>query len=218
LTAESPLSSSEALKLVADYGLPTVASAEASNAADATAAAEALGFPVALKTAAPGIAHKTEKQGIMLNIPDADVLRSAYADLADRLGPDVVLTRMSPPGVEVGLGIVRDDQFGAFVMVGAGGILVELLEDRAFVLPPVDRERALEILSRLRLWHLLEGVRGAPRVDIEAVADAIVALSRLADDLGGVIDALDVNPLIATPDGCLAVDALVVPRSVPVTL
>jgi acetate---CoA ligase (ADP-forming) len=218
LTAESSLSSSEALKLVADYGLPTVASAEASDVEAATEAAEALGFPIALKTAAPGIAHKTEVRGIVLNIPDAGALRSAYGDVADRLGPNVVVTRMSPPGVEVGLGIVRDDQFGALVMVGAGGVLVELLEDRAFVLPPVDRERALEILGRLRLRPLLEGVRGAPRADMEAVADAIVALSRLADDLGGVIDALDVNPLIATPEGCVAVDALVVPRSVAVTL
>ena len=119
---------------------------------------------------------------------------------------------MAPPGVEVALGIVRDEQFGPLVMVGAGGVLVELLKQRVFVLPPVDHERALAILRRLRLWDLLQGVRGQAAADIDAVAGAVVALSRLADDLGSAMDALDVNPLIAGPDGCVAVDALVVPR------
>jgi hypothetical protein len=109
--------------------------------------------------------------------------------------------------------MVRDEQFGPLLMVGAGGVLVELLNERVFVLPPVDHERALGMLTRLELWRLLQGIRGGPAADVEAVADAVVALSRLADDLGPVMDALDVNPLIAGPGGCVAVDALVVPRA-----
>jgi acetate---CoA ligase (ADP-forming) len=213
MTAVYPLSPSEALDLIRDYDLPTVAVAQATTAEEALGAAEAIGWPVALKTAAPRIAHKSEVRGIVLGITDSDLLRAAYEDIAARLGPDVIVTGMAAAGVEIALGIVRDEQFGPLVMVAAGGVLIEVLDERVFVLPPVDHARALAMLKRLRLWHLLQGVRGEPPTDIDAVAESIVALSRLADDLGTVIDALDVNPLIAGPDGCLAVDALVVPRA-----
>jgi acyl-CoA synthetase (NDP forming) len=213
MTASDALSSSEALALIRDYGLPTVAAAPATNADEAVGAADAIGWPVGLKTAAPGIAHKSEVRGIVLGIAGPDLLRAAYEDVAARLGPEVIVTGMAPRGVEIALGIVRDEQFGPLVMVAAGGVLVEVLDERVFALAPVDHERAMEMLSRLRLRHLLKGVRGEPSADIDAVARSIVALSRLADDLGAVIDALDVNPIIAGPDGCVAVDALVVPRA-----
>jgi acetate---CoA ligase (ADP-forming) len=213
MTAEHPLRPSDALQLISDYNLPVVSATQATSVEGALRAAEAIGWPVALKTSAPGIAHKTEVRGIVLGITDSDLLRAAYEDIAARLGPDVVVTGMAPAGVEIALGIVRDEQFGPLVMVAAGGVLIEVLDERVFVLPPVDHERALGMLRRLRLWQLLNGVRGEPPADIDAVAESIVALSRLADDLGGAIDALDVNPLIAGPDGCAAVDALVVPRA-----
>jgi hypothetical protein len=113
--------------------------------------------------------------------------------------------------VELALGVVADPQFGPLVMVAAGGVLVEVLRDRRFALPPVDRERALGMLDRLAVRPLLDGVRGARPVDLDAVADAIARLSVLAVDLGDRLTALDVNPLIAGPAGCAAVDALVVP-------
>jgi acyl-CoA synthetase (NDP forming) len=213
LTAEPRLSPSATLELIRDYGLPTVAATHASSVEGALGAAEAIGWPAALKTSAPGIAHKTEVRGIVLGITDSDLLRAAYEDITARLGPEVTVTGMAPAGVEIALGIVRDEQFGPLVMVAAGGVLIEVLDERVFVLPPVDHERALGMLRRLRLWQLLNGARGEPPADVDAVAESIVALSRLADDLGGVIDALDVNPLIAGPDGCAAVDALVVPRT-----
>jgi acyl-CoA synthetase (NDP forming) len=213
MTGEHHLSSDEALELIRDYDLPAVAATRATSAPEALRAAEAIGWPVALKTGASGIAHKTEVRGIVLGITNGDLLRAAYEDISARLGPEVIVTGMAPAGIEIALGIVRDEQFGPLVMVAAGGVLIEVLEERVFVLPPVDHERAVGMLRRLRLWHLLNGVRGEPPADIDAVAESIVALSRLADDLGGVIDALDVNPLIAGPDGCVAVDALVVPRA-----
>jgi acetate---CoA ligase (ADP-forming) len=213
ITTEHVLSSSEALDLIGDYDLPTVAAAPATSGDEALAAAEAIGWPVALKTAAQGVAHKSEVHGVVLGITDGDLLLAAYEDLNARLGPEVIVTGMAPAGVEIALGIVRDEQFGPLVMVAAGGVLIEILDQRVFVLPPVDHERAVGMLRKLRLWHLLQGVRGEPAADVDAVAESIVALSRLADDLGGAIDALDVNPLIAGPQGCVAVDALVVPRS-----
>jgi acyl-CoA synthetase (NDP forming) len=207
------LSPNETLELIRDYDLPTIAASPATSVGEAITAAEAIGWPVALKTAAFGIAHKTEARGIVLGITDEDLLRAAYRDISTRLGPKVIVTGMAPAGVEIALGIVRDEQFGPLVMVAAGGVLIEVLDERIFALPPIDHERALGMLRRLRLWHLLQGIRGEPPADIDAVADSVVALSRLAGDLGGVIDALDVNPIIAGPHGCVAVDALVVPRA-----
>jgi acetate---CoA ligase (ADP-forming) len=120
---------------------------------------------------------------------------------------------MAGPGVELALGVVADPQFGPLVMVAAGGVLVEVLRDHRFALPPVDHRQALGLLDRLAVRPLLEGVRGAAPADLDAVADAVARLSTLAVDLGPALVALDVNPLIAGPDGCVAVDALAVAAS-----
>jgi hypothetical protein len=114
--------------------------------------------------------------------------------------------------VELALGIVHDAQFGALVMVAAGGVLVELLKDRRLGMPPLDGPRARRLVDGLASRSLLDGLRGAPPSDVDSVVQAVVALSALAQDLGTHIAALDANPLIAGPDGCVAVDALVIPR------
>jgi acyl-CoA synthetase (NDP forming) len=110
------------------------------------------------------------------------------------------------------LGIVRDAQFGPLVMVAAGGVLVELLHDRRLAFPPIDARTARRSIDGLRARPLLDGLRGAPPSDVDALADALVRLSVLADDLSDLLVALDVNPVIVSADGCLAVDALVLPR------
>jgi hypothetical protein len=150
-----------------------------------------------------------------LGLDGPDRLEAAYADLAARLGPRVTVAAMAGPGVELALGVVADPQFGALVMVAAGGVLVEVLRDRRFALPPVDHRQATAMLDRLAVRPLLDGVRGAPPADLDAVARAVVDLSVLAVDLGDRLAALDVNPLVAGPDGCVAVDALVVPAARP---
>jgi acetate---CoA ligase (ADP-forming) len=182
----------------------------ASSRDEAVAAAARVGWPVALKTAAPGIAHKSEVDGVRLGLDGPDPLAAAYADLAARHGPRVLVAAMADPGVELALGVVRDPQFGPLVMVAAGGVLVEVLGDRRFALPPVDHRQAMAMLDRLAARPLLDGARGAPPADLAAVADAIVHLSALAADLDPLLAALDVNPLVAGPSGCVAVDALVV--------
>jgi acetate---CoA ligase (ADP-forming) len=208
--AARPLGEAEALAMLADWGIP-VAAAEAVDSLDAgLAAARRLGWPVALKTAAPGVRHKSEVDGVRLGLDGPERFAAAYADLAGRLGPSAVVAAMAPAGVELALGVVRDPQFGPLVMVAAGGVLVEVLRDRRFALPPVDARQALALLDRLAVRPLLDGRRGGPPADLAAVADAVVRLSVLAVDLGDRLAALDVNPLIAGPARCLAVDALVV--------
>jgi acyl-CoA synthetase (NDP forming) len=129
--------------------------------------------------------------------------------MADALGPSVTVEPMVTAGVEVSVGIVRDGAFGPLLVVAAGGTLVELLADRVVACPPVSHSGALALLDRLRIRPLLAGWRGAPAVDIQALADVIVAFSEMAAELGDVLDAVEANPVIATPRGVVAVDALV---------
>jgi acetate---CoA ligase (ADP-forming) len=206
-----PLDEAEALELLADWGIPVVAAEVVASPEAARAAAERIGWPVALKTAAPGVTHKSEVGGVRLGLDGPERLATAYDELAGRLGPRVLVAAMAGPGVELALGVVADPQFGPLVMVAAGGVLIEVLRDRRFALPPVDHRQALGLLDRLAVRPLLDGARGAPPADLDAVADAVVGLSTLAVDLGPALAALDVNPLVAGPDGCVAVDALVVP-------
>ena len=199
--------------MLADWEVPVVAAEVATDAEGALAAAGRVGWPVALKTAVPGVAHKSDVGGVHLGLDGPERLAAAYADLAGRLGPRVLVAAMAGPGVELALGVVADPQFGPLVMVAAGGVLVEVLGDRRFALPPVDHGQAMAMLDRLAVRPLLDGVRGAPPADLDAVARAVVDLSVLAVDLGHRLAALDVNPLVAGPDGCVAVDALVVPAA-----
>ncbi len=211
LASGEPFGEVEALAMLSDYGVPVVEARSASSLADARAAAIELGWPVVLKTAAPGIQHKSDVGGVRVGIAYEAALEGAYSSLAS-LGPEVTVARMAPPGVEVALGIVRDPQFGPLVLVAAGGVLVEVLGDRRLGMPPLDEARAIRLIDGLKIRSLLDGVRGQPAADVGAIARAVVALSWLAVDLGERLDALDVNPLICGPDGCVAVDALVLPR------
>jgi succinyl-CoA synthetase beta subunit len=211
LRDSDPWTELEALRLLSDYGIPTIPTVGASDLDGAVRAARELGWPVALKSAA-GAGHKTEAGGITLGIGAEDDLAAAYRDMAARLGPEVVVQAMAPAGVEVAFGMVRDEQFGPIVLVAAGGVLVEVLNDRRTGLPPFGEHRARRMIDGLALRPLLDGVRGRPPSDVDALAAALARLSVLASDLGAHLDALDVNPLIVHPKGCVAVDALVVPR------
>jgi acyl-CoA synthetase (NDP forming) len=207
-----PLGEAGALALIADYGIPSVTARRAGSLEEALAAAKGIGWPVVLKTAAADVAHKADAGGVVLGIHDPIALEAAYGDLSGRLGPDVTVAAMTRPGVELALGMVRDEQFGPLVMVAAGGVLIEVWGERRWALPPLDRGRALEMVGSLRLAALLGGRGSAPPVDTGAVADALVAMGHLALELGDDLAALDVNPLIAGPAGCVAVDALAIAR------
>ena len=202
---------SAALELLSSFGIPVVEAIQVGSLEDAERAAGDVGYPVAVKTASSTIAHKSEVRGVRLNVGDVDDLRETYRDLADRLGPDVTVAAMAPPGVEVALGIVRDPTFGPLVMVAAGGVLVELLRDRKLALPPIDEDAARRLIDGLAIRPMLDGVRGAPPSDVGALAPAVSRLSVLGVELGDTMAELDVNPMIVSPSGCVAVDALIVP-------
>jgi acyl-CoA synthetase (NDP forming) len=119
---------------------------------------------------------------------------------------------MADKGVEIGLGAINDPNFGPYVMVAAGGVLIELLADRAVALAPIGRDTARTLIARLKVAKLLGGVRGGAKLDIDALADCLARLSVLAWDNRERIAEIDINPVIVTPRGCMAVDALVVPH------
>jgi acyl-CoA synthetase (NDP forming) len=200
------------LELLREYGIDAVRAEPASDASAALAAAASIGYPVVLKTDEPSITHKSDVGGVLLGIADPAALAVGYADLAARLGPRVLVGQTAPPGTELALGLVTDPGLGPLIVVGAGGVLVELLADRFVTLPPVAERQAAELLSGLRVSKLLAGARGAPPADLGSVTRAIAALSQLATELGDDLAALDINPLICGPHAALAVDALAVPR------
>ncbi|MGH2736696.1 MAG: acetate--CoA ligase family protein, partial [Actinomycetota bacterium] len=204
------LSEAESLALVGDYGIPVAATSVVSNRQAAVEAARAIGLPVALKSS-ERLAHKSDAGAVLLGLPDEAAVAAAYDHLAARFGPRATVQAMAPPGVELALGIVNDEQFGPLVLAAAGGVLVELLDDRALALPPLDTARARRLVDRLQVRRLLDGPRGTPPADVGALDDALLRLSRIALDLGRELAALDVNPLICGPGGCVAVDALAIP-------
>jgi len=202
----------DALELIADYGVAIAEERRVATADEAVAAADALGHPVVLKTAAADVRHKVDVDGVRLGLADSDAVRAAYDDLAGRLCADVVVQPQVAPGVELALGIVRDPLLGPLVLVAAGGTLVELMDQRVVALPPIDEPAAAEMLDRLKVTALMRGYRGRPAGDVVAAREAVVAMSQLAGELGDRIAAVDVNPLIVTPSGAVAADALVLPR------
>ena len=211
--AAGPLSADESVLLLADYNITSPASLRCTTSVDAVAAGRSIGYPVVLKTDVAGIVHRSDVGGVILSIADEAALDTAYRDLAGRLGPEVVVAEAVPAGVELSIGLVRDPHLGPVVVIGSGGVLVEVLSDRAVRLPPLDRERAVRAVATLRVAEVLAGVRGAPPVDMDSVADAVVAVSTLALELGDRIDGLDINPLSCRAEGCVALDVLVEARS-----
>ena len=199
--------------LLRDYGIPAVRAIPAATRAAALAAAAEIGYPAVLKTDEPDIAHKSDVGGVRLGLRDPGAVGAAYDDLAARLGPRVLVCETAAPGTELALGVVRDAALGPLLVISAGGVLIEILSERAVLLAPVTRSAALAALARLRLAAVLAGTRGQPSADLDAIADAITGLSRLACELGDMLDALDINPLICTPSGATAADVLLVPRA-----
>ncbi len=219
ITWSTRLASGEALgeyesgQMLADFGIPVNPAHRASDAESLLEAAAQLGYPVALKSAQPGLLHKTDQGGLALNLQNAHELGTAFAEMAARLGPQVLISRMvNGPGVEMMLGVVHDEQFGPLVLMGFGGIHVERLKDVVAALPPFNAATARRLVDGLRQRALLDGHRATPTMDIDAFCVAAVRLSQLAAALGSHIAEIDVNPVRVGPHGCLALDALVVGR------
>ncbi len=222
LPGKGALSERESLRLLARYGVPVPVERIARSPLEAARHAREAGFPVVVKVSSPDIPHKTEVGAVRLGLLTAEEASTAYRDVLATAALNapgaridgVLVTRQIFPVVELIAGIVADPQFGPLLLVGLGGIFVEVLDDFALRMPPIDFDDAVDMLGELRGKAMLEGARGTPRADLHAAAACLVRLGRMAVDLGARLAALDVNPLfvLADGEGVLAGDALVVLR------
>ena len=223
LAAAGPVLTEVAAKaLLARYGVSRPVEALATSAEEAAAAALRIGGPVALKVQSPDITHKTEAGAVALGVSGEAAVREAYQRVmasAKSAHPEasihgVLAQAMAPPGREVILGITHDATFGPMLMVGLGGIHVEVRRDVAFAPVPIGPEEAVSLLGELKGAALLDGVRGAPPGDRAALAELMASLSRFAADHADLIEEIDLNPVIVHPQGqgLTVVDALIVKR------
>ncbi|MBL8383104.1 MAG: acetate--CoA ligase family protein [Burkholderiales bacterium] len=219
----------EALRLLRDAGLPAMPCRHAASADEAAAAAAALGFPVVVKLSSRTITHKSDVGGVRLDLADAAAVRAAFDAVtasARRADPaahvdGVLVAPMIRGGVECILGVQRDPVFGPVVMFGLGGVLVEALKDVSFRVAPIDEAEARAMVDEIRARRVLDGMRGAPPADVDALAAAIAALSRFAAAHADRLESLDLNPFVVLPrDGpgvggarALALDAVLIARS-----
>jgi acetate---CoA ligase (ADP-forming) len=216
------LTENEAKALLAGYGIPRPPEALAISADDAVAAAARIGGAVALKVQSPDITHKTEAGGVALGLDGEAAVRAAYARIVANAAAahpgaamqGVLVQQMARPGIEIILGVSRDPDFGPMLMVGLGGIHVEVLRDVAFAPVPLGTDEALSLLGELKGAALLDGVRGAPPADRAALAELIASLSRFAAEHAEQIEEIDLNPVIVhrQGEGLSVVDALIVKR------
>jgi len=214
------LTTGECFALLSRYGIRVARSRLGRTAAEAVQAAEEIGYPVALKVESPEIRHKTEAKALHLDVRGPAEVAGSFdrlVEVAREHAPGaevdgVLVQEMVREGTEVVVGLHRDPQFGPVVMVGLGGVLVEVLGDVAFRAAPLTPGDAEEMLRELRGFRVLEGVRGAAPADLRAVLEALLAVSRLAVDAAGELAEFDINPLLVLPRGrgAVAVDALAV--------
>ena len=210
----------EGKQLIAEWGIPVTREEVAGSAAEAAEAAQRIGYPVALKVNSPDILHKTEAGGIRLGLKDAAEVSSAFNEIlegARRYDPratveGVLVQEMVSGGVEVIAGINYDAQLGPVVLFGTGGVMVEVYNDVSVRHCPITRTEALEMVHQVKGAQLLQGFRGAPEADIDALAETLVRVSQMAVNLEGKLSELDINPLMVMPrgQGVKVADALAV--------
>jgi acetate---CoA ligase (ADP-forming) len=205
--------------LLQAYGIPLAPCAMAQSASDAVAAAERLGYPCVLKVASIDIPHKTEFGALRLGLGTSDAIRTAYEEMLDGVQTkkpnaniEGILVQKQIKGIECLLGISRDDQLGPTLVIGLGGVFVEILADVAIRIPPISSAEARRAIENLKGAKIFSGVRGAPRADLDAFADMAARLSWLAYDLRDYINEMDLNPVVVLPkgQGAVAVDSLLV--------
>ncbi|MGH8982413.1 MAG: acetate--CoA ligase family protein [Acidimicrobiia bacterium] len=214
------LSEHASKELLAVYGIRSTRDVLCGSAEDAVRAADEIGFPVVMKVSSPALTHKSDLGLVRVGVSSPDEVHAVYDELTRTAlehasGADVdglLVCEMVSGGLETVVGVSRDELFGPVVMVGLGGVFVEVLGDVTFRVPPFGREDAERMLRELRGFPLLAGARGAEPADVEALVDVIMRVQRLALDLAGEVAELDVNPLVVLPEGAVALDALVVTR------
>ena len=209
-------SAGEAAEICGAFGIPVPAQRIATDMEGAVRAAEELGHPVALKVLSPTLVHKTDVGGVALDLGDADAVRAAFERVASVAADveGVLVQPMAPPGLELVIGSATDPTFGKVVMFGLGGTLVDTLRDVTFGLAPVSHERARSMLGQIAGEALLDGVRGRPPVDRDVIAELIVRVSELVTEVPEIAE-VDLNPVIVSGSGPLAVDARISVAAAP---
>jgi len=197
----------EAHALLGAYGFPTLKAKFARSEEEAVRAAEEVGYPVVLKVVSPQIIHKFDVGGVQLNLKDEDEVRAAYSSILERARRlteaqiwGVFVQEFVPGGVETILGLKRDPHFGPLLMFGLGGVYVEVLRDVTFRIAPIRELGAYRMIQQIRAYKLLEGFRGQPPRDVDAIAECLLRLSQLATELEA-IEELDINPLMVFERG-----------------
>jgi acetyl coenzyme A synthetase (ADP forming)-like protein len=214
------LSAGSVYELLNCYGLPLIQARIVDGAAGAVAAAAEIGGPVALKAIGEGLIHKSEAGGVRLGLGDPDAVRAAAEEIevavtvAGHHLDGLLVQQMAPGGVELIVGVVNDHSFGPVVACGAGGTTAELMKDVAVRITPVAQRDADEMLRSLRTFPLLDGYRGAPKCDVGAIEEVLLRVSAMVEAHPEIIE-LDLNPLIAGPDGAVIVDARVRVEAAP---
>lgn len=212
------LSEHAAKQLLRAYGIRVPREQLVTSAAAAVRAAGLVGYPVVMKASGPQLAHKTELGLVKIGLTSASQIRDAYRELTDIARYEnvpldgILVCQMVERGVEMVVGVTQDELFGPTVTVGLGGVLVEVLHDVAVRVPPFGEDQARAMLGELRGHALLEGVRGAPPADVDALVEVILRVQRMAMELGDELSELDINPLMVLPrgQGAVALDALAI--------
>jgi len=209
----------ESYDVLQAYRFPVIKSILAQNESQAVEAAQKIGFPVVMKISSPDILHKFDYGGVKLNLKNKPEVRKAYNEILENIlkrKPDaniggILVEEMALQGKEIILGMNRDPQFGPILMFGLGGIYVEALEDVTFRLAPIRELTAKMMITKTKTYKILEGFRGEPAYDIEAIAECLKKLSQLVIDFEDIKE-LDLNPLIVYEKGkgCSIVDARII--------
>ncbi len=207
----------QALTLIAEEGLPCTGFGQADTPDSAVKIAREQGLPVAVKISSPDILHKSDVGGVRLNIDSPEAVEKAYEEIMSSVRStepqaqvgDVLVSKMAPPGLEVIVGMNRDPQFGPVILFGLGGIMVEIFQDVSLRLLPLTKDEALSMIQEIKGYGLIAGYRGQPPVDENALADCLLAVARMAENNPKLIE-IDMNPVVAYPDGILVVDARII--------
>jgi len=207
----------EAKTVCMEYGIPVPKFRVAGSAEDAVKYAEEIGYPVVLKVVSPDVIHKSDVGGVMLGLRSADEVRSAYEKLlgnvrshkpnAEIVG--VLVEEMAPKAVEVIVGAVKDPQFGPTLMFGLGGVFVEILKDVSFRVAPITEDDATEMITEIKAYPILQGYRGMPPADVDAIKQILLNTSRLVMEHQEIAE-LDLNPIMVYQKGAKAVDARII--------
>ncbi len=209
----------EAIEMIKYYGASVAEAKLAKTPEEAGKIADELGYPVVLKIVSPDISHKSDVGGVIIGVNSREdaiekakkILENVSKHAPKARVSGILVQKQAKPGLEVIVGGLRDNVFGPVVMFGLGGIFVEVLRDVSFRIAPLSEEDALEMMKEIKAAKILEGFRNMPPVDKKALAKIIVATAKLLED-NPEVDSLDLNPVIAYPDGALVVDARIILR------